>query len=75
MKRLLLVLLVCATAIVAAGKVSTVSADCLYERILYYSSPGGGLACGHTDFSCLDVVHTGCTTPYYTIHYGVCICP
>ncbi|MBW8874893.1 MAG: hypothetical protein JF614_08010 [Acidobacteria bacterium] len=78
MKRLLLVLLVSATAIMAAGQPPTLSADCLYERIFYYQTPdgpAGGPACGRTDIYCNDAFHYGCQTQYYRIYTGQCICP
>jgi hypothetical protein len=77
MKRLLLVLLVTATAITAAGQPSNVSAaDCLYKRYIYYSDAAhSSLSCGHLDLYCNDTVQTGCQTPYYTVSTGHCICP
>ncbi len=76
MKRLLLVLLVTATAIMAASHPRDASADCLYMRyIYYYGYVYNGTSCGHTDFYCNDVVHVGCQTPYYTTSTGYCLCP
>jgi hypothetical protein len=76
MKRLLLVLLVTATAITAAGQPTTASADCLYKRYHYYSDAAhSGLPCGHLDISCDDAVQTGCQTPSYTVSTGYCFCP
>jgi hypothetical protein len=75
MKRLLLVLLVTATAIMAAGRPATLSAaDCLYQRIHYYQYPNGP-ECGHTDFYCNDVIHSGCYSSYTRTSTGYCLCP
>jgi hypothetical protein len=75
MKRLLLALLVAATAIMAAGHPPTVSAtDCLVLRFTYYEYPGGPY-CGRTDYYCSDVFHYGCQTPYYTTSRPPCVCP
>jgi hypothetical protein len=79
MKRLLLALLVTATAILAAGHPPTVSAtDCLVVRYFYYptpSGPAGGPSCGRLDIYCNDSFNYGCQTEYYTTYRGHCICP
>jgi hypothetical protein len=74
MKRLLLAVLVSGTAILAAGRVPKVEADCVYLRYYYYTAPGG-TECGLTYVYCnATPYHTGCETPYYHL-YGGCACP
>ena len=74
MKRLLLALLVCGTAIIAAGKAPAASADCIHLRYYYYEYLGGP-ECGLTYVYCESPsYHTGCQTPYYDIYSG-CGCP
>jgi hypothetical protein len=76
MKKLLLVLLVTATAIMAAGQPPTLSADCLYLRYHYYQGyVYNGPECGHLDISCDDAVQYGCQTAYYTTSTAHCVCP
>jgi hypothetical protein len=73
MKRLLFVLLVSATAIVAAHQTPKAEADCVYLRYYYYTA--GGTECGLTYVYCEAApYHTGCETPYYHL-YGGCACP
>lgn len=74
MKRLLLVLLVCATAIAAIGQAPAVSADCVYLRIYYYQYYGAP-SCGFTYVYCASSsYHSGCETQYYN-EYAGCECP
>lgn len=74
MKRLLLVLLVSGTAILAAGHPPVASADCVHHRYFYYEYPGGP-QCGYAWVFCEAPTHqVGCQTPYYTYVAG-CICP
>jgi len=74
MKRLLLVLLVSGTAILAAGRPPVASADCIHHRYFYYEYPGGP-QCGYAWVFCEAPTHqVGCQTPYYTYVPG-CICP
>jgi hypothetical protein len=75
MKRLVLAILISATAIMAAGRPpALLAADCLYQRILYYEY-NNGPSCGRTDFYCNDVFHYGCQTAYYRVFTGSCLCP
>ncbi len=76
MKRLLLALLVSATAIYAAGQPAPVSADCVHHRIFYYDNPSkSGPSCGYSWVFCeAPTHHVGCTTSYWTYVSG-CICP
>jgi len=74
MKRLLLVLLVCITAIAAASQAPPASADCVHLRYYYYQYFGAP-SCGYTYIYCeADPYHYGCETPYYNV-YGGCACP
>jgi hypothetical protein len=74
MKKLLFALLICGTAILAAGQTPKVEADCVYLRYYYYTAPGG-TECGLMYVYCdAEPVRSGCQTPYYHL-YGGCACP
>lgn len=74
MKRLVLALLISATAVIAVGQAPVASADCIHRRYYYYEYPGGPL-CGYRYVYCESPSYqTGCQTPYYTFSGG-CICP
>ena len=74
MKRLLLALLVCGTAILAAGRPVPASADCIHHRIFYHEYVGGPV-CGYKWVFCNSPSYqTGCQTTYTSFAPG-CICP
>ena len=75
MKKLLLALLLCATAIIAAGQAPDLSAfdmcgPDVYKGTYYFQYPGGP-ECGLTYQYCdgRPPYHDGCTTSYYTQYY------
>jgi hypothetical protein len=76
MKRLLLAVLVSATAIYAAGRPVPAAADCVHHTVYYYETAARvSPACGYTRVYCnAPTVHVGCTTAYTTYVSG-CICP
>lgn len=74
MKRLLFALLVCGTAVFAAGRPAPAAADCVHHRLFYYEYPGGP-QCGYSWVFCeAPTHHVGCTTAFSTYVSG-CICP
>ena len=89
MKRLILALLLSATAIVTLGRAPDVAAFCDPNKGCYICSSGevwrafyyrqsqslSSPECGHKYFTCEGITYQyGCTTPYYTTTI-FCGCP
>lgn len=76
MKKLLLALMLCLTALAGAVKAPEAKAACNLWLIRYYYEAGSSTACGSTYFYCeKPFVHSGCTTPYYQDVHAGCVCP
>lgn len=79
MKRLLLAVLISATAITALGPAPAASTEYYYGCLhlaYWYSEYEGGPNCGRTYIYCDtgEYYHEGCQTQYYYIQSG-CACP
>ena len=75
MKRLLLALLLCLTAVAGIGQAPDLAAACDVWLIRsYYESPGGA-NCGYRTFNCEgSPVFSGCQTAFYRDTRTSCIC-
>jgi hypothetical protein len=75
MKRLLLALLLCLTAVAGIGQAPDLSAACdVWLTRSYYESPGGAF-CGYRTFRCeSSSTIVGCQTPYYRDTRSSCSC-
>ena len=76
MKKLLLALMLCLTALAGTVKVPEAESACHRWRTRYYYPAGNSVPCGSTHFYCeAPAVHTGCTTPYHQDFPSGCVCP
>lgn len=76
MKKFLLGLMLCLTALAGATKAPEANAACTRWLTRYYYEAGSTIACGSTDYYCNGpAIHTGCTTPYYQNVRYACSCP
>ncbi len=76
MKKLLLGLMLCLTALAGASKAPEANAACNRWLTRYYYEAGSSVACGYTYFYCEAAsTHVGCTTPYHQDVRSACVCP